>query len=331
MSSKKKKSDGGFSKVYAPGEVPEEYETDEEVEEYRSTPQRIIDGMLRDKLAMTGTIIVLVFVLMAIFAPYVAPHDPSETYDFYVQPGGSSEVVENGETTEVWHPLGTNSFGHDMLSRIIFGARISLLVAGATATFAFTIGTTIGLVAGYYRGWVDDVLMRFIDFLWAFPALILAIAIMAFFGGIGTLNVIVAIGIAYIDDFARITRSEILSIREEEYITAARSSGLSNVRIMFGEIIPNAAGPLLVQLTLMIPLAILAEAGLTFLGVGVSPTTPSWGLLLNEGRSYMTTSWWISVFPGLAIMFTVLAFNLMGDGLRDSLNADSGDTEVKER
>jgi len=327
MSNDKPQSDGGFGDVYAPGEVPKEYETDDKVEEYKSTIQRIIGGMLRDKLAMTGTLLVLLFILIAVFAPYIAPYEPDTNFDFFVQPGGSSEVVENGETTEVWHPLGTDSFGHDMLTRIIFGARISLLVAGATATFAFTIGTTIGLVAGYYRGWVDDLLMRFIDFLWAFPALILAIAIMAFFGGIGTLNVIVAIGIAYIDDFARITRGEILSIREEEYITAARSSGMSNLRIMFAEIIPNAVGPLLVQLTLMIPLAILAEAGLTFLGVGVSPTTPSWGLLLNEGRSFITTSWWISVFPGIAIMFTVLAFNLMGDGLRDSLNAD----EVKER
>lgn len=328
MSSEDRSPDGGFEKVYGPGEVPEGYQTDESVEEYKSTLQRILAGMMKDKLAMTGTIIVLLFILTAVFAPYVAPHEPDATFDFFAEPGSHSEVVEDGETKEVWHPLGTDSFGHDLLSRIIFGARISLLVAGATATFAFTIGTTIGLVAGYYRGWVDDVLMRFIDFLWAFPALILAIGIMAFFGGIGTLNVIVAIGIAYIDDFARITRGEILSIREKEYITASRSVGLSDLRIMFSEIIPNAAGPLLVQLTLMIPLAILAEAALTFLGVGVSPTTPSWGLSLNEGRGYMTTAWWISVFPGMAIMLTVLAFNLMGDGLRDTLNA--GD-EVKER
>ena len=328
MSNKEDSYNRDYTKVYGPGEVPEGYQTDENVESHKSTLERIFSGMVNDKLAITGTIIVLLFIFVAVFAPYVAPYNPETTFGFFVEPGGTSEMVENGETNEVWHPLGTDSYGHDMLSRIIFGARISLLVAGATAAFAFTIGTTIGLVAGYYRGWVDDVLMRFIDFLWAFPALILAIAIMAFFGGIGTLNVIVAIGIAYIDDFARITRGEILSVREEEYVTASRSVGLSDVRIMFSEIIPNAAGPLLVQLTLMIPLAILAEAALTFLGVGVSPTTPSWGLSLNEGRSFMTTAWWISVFPGMAIMFTVLAFNLMGDGLRDTLNAAD---EVKER
>lgn len=322
-------SDGrDLSRVYGPGEVPEEYEVSESVEEHKSTRQKILEGMLKDRIAMMGSLFVLLFIVVAVFAPLVAPYDPEATYDMLVGVNGHSTVIEDGETVEVWHPLGTDSFGHDLLSRIIYGARVSLLVAGATALFAFTVGTTIGLTAGYYRGWVDDVLMRFIDFLWAFPALILAIAIMAFLGGIGTLNVIVAIGIAYIDDFARITRGEILSIREEEYITASRSVGMGDLRIMFSEIIPNAVGPLLVQLTLMVPLAILAEAGLTFLGVGVSPTTPSWGLALNEGRAYITSAWWISIFPGLAIMFTVLSFNLMGDGLRDSLNA--GD-EVKER
>jgi ABC-type dipeptide/oligopeptide/nickel transport system permease subunit len=322
------RTDGGVGDVYGAGEVPQEYETEENVPDHDSTLDQILQGMFNDKLATVGTITVGLFIFVAVFAPYISPHDPGTTFDFLVGPGGSSEVIVNGETRQVWHPLGTDSFGKDMLSRIIYGARISLLVAGATAIFAFTIGTTLGVVAGYYRGVVDDVLMRFIDFLWAFPALILAIGIMAFFDGLGTLNVIVAIGIAYIDDFTRIARSEILSIREEEYITASKSVGMSDLRIMFSEILPNAVGPLLVQLTLMIPLTILAEAGLTFLGIGVSPTTPSWGRSLNEGQGYITTAWWISLFPGLAIMTTVLAFNLLGDGLRDSLNA--GD-EVSER
>ena len=328
MSTHNESESGDLSKVYGPGEVPEEYEVSETIEEHKTTGQQVLEGMLKDKIAMLGTLFVMLFIGVAVFAPLVAPYDPEASFDMLVGVNGHSTTYVDGEPVEVWHPLGTDSYGHDLLSRIIYGARVSLLVAGATAMFAFTVGTTIGLAAGYYRGWVDDVLMRFIDFLWAFPALILAIAIMAFLGGIGTLNVIVAIGIAYIDDFARITRGEILSIREEEYITASRSVGMGDLRIMFSEVIPNAVGPLLVQLTLMVPLAILAEAGLTFLGVGVSPTTPSWGLALNEGRAYITSAWWISIFPGLAIMFTVLSFNLMGDGLRDSLNA--GD-EVKER
>lgn len=327
--SEKKETDGGYGNVYGPGEVPREYEIEETVAEHDSTFDQIVQGMFNNKLATLGTLTVGLFIVVAVFAPYIAPHDPGATFDFLVEPGGSSEVIaDGGETKQVSHPLGTDSFGKDLLSRIIYGARISLLIAGATAIFAFTIGTTLGVVAGYYRGRVDDVLMRFVDFLWAFPALILAIGIMAFFSGLGTINVIVAIGIAYIDDFTRIARSEILSIREEEYITASKSVGMSDLRIMFSEILPNAAGPLLVQLTLMIPLTILAEAGLTFLGIGVSPTTPSWGRSLNEGQGYITTAWWISLFPGLAIMVTVLAFNLLGDGLRDSLNAGG---EVKER
>lgn len=328
MSTPNESESSDIAGVYGPGEVPEGYEQFESVDKHKSTRQQIIEAMVRNKLALFGSATVLVFIFVAVFAPIIAPYDPDAMYETLVGTNGYSTTIEGGEEVEVWHPLGTDSFGHDLLSRLIYGARISLLVAGATALFAFTVGTAIGLVAGYYRGWVDDVLMRFIDFLWAFPALILAIGIMAFLGGIGTLNVIVAIGIAYIDDFARIVRGEILSVREEEYITASRSVGMGDTRIMVSEVIPNAFGPLLVQLTLMIPLAILAEAGLTFLGVGVSPTTPSWGLLLNEGRAYITSAWWISIFPGLAIMITVLAFNLMGDGLRDALNAGN---EVKER
>jgi len=317
------------TEVYGPGDMPPEYETSEEFDEHKSTPQLVLEGMFRDKIAIMGTLIVLIFIFTAVFAPWVAPHDPEATFEPLVSPGDHSETFQDGGTVETRHWLGTDSFGHDMLSRIIFGARISLFVAASTAIVAFTVGTMIGLTAGYYRGWIDDVLMRFIDFLWAFPALILAIGIMAFLGGIGTLNVIAAIGIAYIDDFARITRSEILSIREEPYIMASKSVGMGDLRIMISEIIPNAVGPILVQATLMIPLAILAEAGLTFLGVGVSPTTPSWGLLLNEGRGYVTIAWWISVWPGLAIMFVVLAFNMMGDGLRDSLNMGNESDEVK--
>jgi peptide/nickel transport system permease protein len=171
--------------------------------------------------------------------------------------------------------------------------------------------------------------MRYVDFQWAFPELILGVAIIALSGGLGVINVIMAIGIAYIDDFARLVRGEILSVREEEYITAAHAIGMSDRRVMFREMLPNAVAPIIVQATLMIPLAILAEAGLSFLGLGVKPTTPTWGLLLSDGRQFIDQAWWISVVPGLAIMLTVLAFNMFGDGLRDAFDISEG--EVEER
>jgi peptide/nickel transport system permease protein len=206
------------------------------------------------------------------------------------------------------------------------GTRISMMVALITVTAAFLIGTTIGLLAGFYRGWVDTVLMRYIDFQWAFPELVLAIAIIAFVGRVGVVNVIIAISLAYVDDFARLVRGEVLWIREEEYIKAARTIGMGDRRIMIREILPNAVAPIIVQATVMIPLAILAEAGLSFLGLGVKPTTPTWGLLINGGRGYITSAWWIAIMPGIAIMITALSFNILGDSLRDIFDI----TEVEE-
>lgn len=314
-----------------PTDVPPEYETEDHIEEHKTLKQRIIDGLLTDKMALFGAIVVIAFVLTAVFAPFVAPHDPDATYDFMKSPGEHSigDYDGDGETERVLHVLGTDSFGHDILSRIIFGARVSLLVALATVAVAFTIGTTIGILAGFYGGWIDSVLMRYVDFQWAFPELILGVGIIAIAGGLGVTNVIIAIGIAYIDDFARLIRGEVLSIREEEYVMAARAIGMGDRRIMFREILPNAVAPLIVQGTLMIPLAILAEAGLSFLGLGVKPTTPTWGLLLSDGRQFIDQAWWISVMPGFAIMIVVLAFNMLGDGLRDIFDVSEG--EVEER
>jgi peptide/nickel transport system permease protein len=331
----KTRTDGGTATepdVFGPGEVPAEYETTEaDVNGYRSTGQRVVDGILGDKLALFGAIVVLVFVFTAVFAPYVAPHGQEETFNFMKEPmtASTGDYDGDGATERVFHPLGTDSFGHDVLTRIVYGARVSMLVAMATLAVAFTVGTTIGIVAGFYGGWVDSVLMRYVDFQWAFPELILGVGIIALSGGLGVTNVVIAIGIAYIDDFARLVRGEILSIREEEYVLAARTVGMSDVRIMFREMLPNAVAPLIVQGTLMIPLAILAEAGLSFLGLGVKPTTPTWGLLLSDGRQFIDRAWWISVMPGLAIMFTVLGFNAFGDGLRDAL--DVSESEVDER
>lgn len=310
-------------------EIPSEYRREPFVEEHKSIGRRIVDGLLADKMALFGAIVVVTFVLTAIFAPFIAPHDPEATYNFMQEPNSQSvgDFDGDGQTERVQHLLGTDSFGHDILSRIIYGARVSLLVALATVTVAFVLGTSIGLLAGFYGGWIDSLLMRYVDFQWAFPELILGVAIIAISGGLGVMNVVLAIGIAYIDDFARLIRGEVLSIREEEYVTAARALGMKDGRVMVKEILPNAVAPLIVQGTLMIPLAILAEAGLSFLGLGVKPTTPTWGLLLSDGREFIGQAWWISVMPGLAIMVTVLAFNMLGDGLRDVFDVSEGEID----
>jgi peptide/nickel transport system permease protein len=184
------------------------------------------------------------------------------------------------------------------------------------------VGVLLGLIAGYYGRWIDSVIMRFVDLLWAFPVIILAVAIVAVFGA-GFANVVVAIAVAYLDDFARIVRAEVLRLREEDYTIAARSIGARNRRIMFQHILPNIVAPIIVQATFAVGLGILAESTLTFLGLGVNPSTPTWGATLNEGRDFVRQAWWISVFPGCAIVVTVLALNLFGDGLRDAFDVKS--------
>ncbi|MFB6127995.1 MAG: ABC transporter permease [Halolamina sp.] len=304
------------------GEVPPEYEAEEAVPEHDSAAERVVTALVGNKLALAGAVVVLLLVFVAVFAPVVAPHGPEQQFGFMQEPMSQStgDFDGDGQTETVTHYLGTDSFGYDILTRVIYGARVSLLVALATVAVAFSVGTTLGILAGFYGGWVDSVIMRYVDFQWAFPEIILGVGIIAVMGGLGVVNVVLAIGIAFIDDFARIIRGEVLSIREEEYITAARAVGMGDARIMFKEMLPNAVAPLIVQATLMIPLAILAEAGLSFLGLGVKPTTPTWGLLISDGRQFISRAWWISVMPGLAIMLTVLAFNTVGDGLRDAFD-----------
>jgi peptide/nickel transport system permease protein len=290
--------------------------------EYVGVKDRLLRELSTNKLALLGCLALVVMSFVAVFAPLLSPHDPQASFDLLqgIDSHSTGDFNRDGVDESVWHPLGTDSLGRDVLSRVIYGARISLLVALATVAFAFTIGTAIGLAAGFYGGWIDNLLMRYVDFQWAFPTIVLAAAIIAFIGDTGVVNVIFAIGLAFIDDFARIVRGEVLSIREKEYVKAAKAMGMSNSRIMIREILPNAVAPLIVQLTLMIPIAILQEASLSFLGIGVSTSTPTWGLMLSEGRGYIYQAWWISVWPGLAIMATVLSFNLFGDGLRDSFD-----------
>lgn len=264
----------------------------------------------RERKALFGLIFVGLLMLVALLGPIIAPYDPlADDYELFASPSWA-------------HPLGTDSFGRDLLSRVIVGTRISLSAGLLAAFSAMAVGVLLGLIAGYYGGWVDTIIMRAIDLIWAFPVIILAVAMVAVFGA-GFQNVVVAIAVAFLDDFARIVRAEVLSLREADYTTAARSIGATNRRIMVSHMLPNMAAPIIVQSTFAVGLGILAESSLTFIGLGVNPTTPTWGLSLNEGRDFIRQAWWISVCPGLAIVLTVLALNLFGDGLRDTLDVKS--------
>lgn len=276
---------------------------------------RLASTISRDLRAKVGFTVVVLFGLSAVFAPLLAPYDPMAQEFGMLQPPDLTSA----------HPLGTDSFGRDLLSRLMFGARISLAVGLGAVSFGAAVGIVIGLFAGYYGGWVDDILMRTVDVMWAFPWLLIAIMLVAIFGQ-GFWNVMFAVGFAYIDDFARLARGEVLSIREEEYTLAAESIGLSDLEIIFEEVFPNTIAPLIVQFTVFTARAILAESTLSFLGLGVKPTTPTWGALLGQGRGFITQAWWISIIPGLAIMVTVLGINLFGDALRDAFDVKETDT-----
>jgi peptide/nickel transport system permease protein len=273
----------------------------------RSTGQRLLRRVVRERKAFVGLAILLMLGLVAAFAPWLAPYDPDASGFGIMLPPSRA------------HPMGTDSFGRDLLSRIILGTRVSFSVGILAAAIAVLIGALLGMVAGYFGGWVDSLVSRAVDLLWAFPVIILAVALVAIFGA-GFRNVVIAIAVAYIDDFARIVRAEALSLREEEFTTAARAVGAPASRIMAVHILPNMLAPILVQFTFAVGLGILSESTLTFLGLGVDPSTPTWGLALNEGRDFVRQAWWISVFPGLAIVLTVLSLNLFGDGLRDALD-----------
>jgi peptide/nickel transport system permease protein len=262
----------------------------------------------RHRLGMFGATIVVILIFTAIFGPYLAPYDPNEI-DFSIRFSGPTLA----------HPLGTDDFGRDTLSRIMHGARVSLQVGIIAVSIAATAGTLLGLVAGYAGRIIDEVIMRAMDILFAFPAILLAIAILAALGR-GITNAMIAIGIVYIPIFARIARGAVLSVREEEFVESARAIGARDTRILFRHIFPNSTAPLIVEVTLSLAFAILAEAALSFFGLGTQPPDPSWGRMLSEGRAYFRQSAWMGIFPGLAIMLTVMGFNFLGDGLRDALD-----------
>ena len=266
----------------------------------------------KDRKAQFGLIVLGLFVLGALLAPIISPYDPNEmTLNMMSQPSGENV-------------LGTDDLGRDLFSRILWGTQISLFVGVATVGLALFFGVLLGVVAGYYGGWIDMIIMRYIDLQWAFPNFIIAVYLVAVFGT-GLLNVIVAIALAFLDDFARIARSMVLTLKEEQFIDAARVQGFSDFRIMIRHILPNAMAPIIVQATVSVSYAILGEASLSFLGLGVSSDTPTWGLILSDSRSFISRAWWLGVFPGLAIMLVVLSINFIGDALRDALDVRETD------
>jgi peptide/nickel transport system permease protein/dipeptide transport system permease protein len=273
-----------------------------------------LEQLWRNKTAVAGLLVITLFVLTAILAPFLSPHNPVEAslYDQIKPP-----IWEEGGT---WtNILGTDDLGRDILSRLVYGARVSLLVALATVGIAVFFGSFLGAISGYYKGFLDNIIMRFMDILLAFPHILLAIVIMAYLGP-GLTNAMVAIGIIYIPRFARIVRASVLEECEKDYVTASRSIGARDWRIIFVSIFPNCLAPLIVQTTLGFASAILDAAALGFLGLGAQPPTPEWGAMIAMGRSHILRAWWVMTFPGIAILFAVLGFNLFGDGLRDALD-----------
>ncbi len=262
----------------------------------------------RNKLAVFGLVVIGLYLVCALGARWIAPYDP---YEMRVE----SVLREPG--AEHW--LGADPFGRDMFSRIVHGSRISLRVGLIAVSIALSAGTVLGMLAGYFGRWIDGLLSRVVDVMFSFPDILLALVIMAILGP-STTNVMIAIGIVYTPIFARIARGSVLSVKNAMFVEAARAIGVGHFMIMFRHILPNILAPLIIQTTLSFAFAILAEAALSFLGLGVEPDAPSWGIMLNEGKNWMEHGWWVAVFPGVAITLAVLSFNVVGDGLRDALD-----------
>lgn len=272
-------------------------------------------SMVASRWALLGLIILLVAIILAIFGPSLAPFDPNRQNILLrlVAPGGE------GPRGTVYL-LGSDALGRDVFSRLLYGARVSLLVGFAAILVGGTIGIAAGLVSGYFGGWVDDVIMRLGDIQLAFPFILLAIMFLVVLGP-GLMNIILVLGIGQWITYARIVRAETLSLREKEYVEAARAMGDSTLSIMFRTILPNIMAPLTVIASFNVASVILSEAALSFLGLGVPPNVPTWGSMLSESREHLLSNrWWLAVFPGLAIVFVVLAFNIIGDWLRDYLD-----------
>jgi len=260
-----------------------------------------------NRMAFAAGLFVCLLALLALAAPIITPYQPLAL--------GNDPLA--GPSADHW--LGTDQLGRDIFTRIIYGTRISLTIAAIGVGCSLVAGTVMGLLAGYFRGWVDGSVSRLTDVMFSLPDILLALVIMAVLGP-GFDRIAIAIAIVYTPIFARVCRGAVLSVAEQPYIEAARAVGLSNARILARHILPNITGPLIVQTTLSLAFAILAEAALSFLGLSGEADAPSWGLMLRQGKDFMEIAWWVAVFPGIAITLTVLGFNLLGDGLRDAID-----------
>ena len=270
--------------------------------------KRFIRVFFSRKVVIFGLVVLIALFITAIFAPWIAPFDP------YLQ---DLENVKQSPSAE--HLLGTDTLGRDTLSRIIYGSRTSLIVGLVAIGFASFVGMSLGLIAGHFGGWIYTIIMRLVDALMSFPMILLALTIAALLGG-GLGNIVIALGIAMIPPYARLMCGMALTIKQNDYVTAARAIGASNQRVMLRHIAPNCFPPLIVQMSMMVGGAILAEAGLSFLGIGINPPGAAWGAMVSEGYRYLLTVPILSFAPGLAIMLVVFAFNMVGDGLRDALD-----------
>ncbi len=276
--------------------------------------QEFIKQYKKNKSAVVGFFIVVILVSMAIFAPWIAPHAPYDQNlaDRLIPPmweaGGKASYI-----------LGTDDFGRDLFSRIVYGARISLMVGAVSVGMSLTFGLVMGLMAGFFGGKIDLFIMRIVDIMLSIPAILLAIVVVSILGP-SLINAMIAIGIVGIPTYARIVRASVMAEKEKEYVIASRVNGSGNLRLMFKVILPNAATPIIVQSTMGFASAVLEAAGLSFLGLGAQPPTPEWGAMLSDSLQFITTAPWMIFYPGLAIFFTVLGFNLVGDGLMDVLD-----------
>lgn len=297
----------------------------DETRKQRSGPRRALRMLQRNRLGVIGVTILLIVTIAAVFAPLIAPYDPATDGDIVNRlkcpwlttcPVQGTDQTVSGTTENL---LGTDQLGRDILSRIIYGARVSLIVGIMAVLLGAAFGSVLGLISGYYGKLIDSVIMRIGDVFLAFPFLLLAIALIAVLGG-GLLNVIIVLAIASWVPYARLMRGSVLSAKQQEYVVAAQAIGVRDASLLFKHLLPNVITPIIVFGTFAVAAAIIAEAGLSFLGLGVGGSRPTWGNMLADGRSYVSTAWWLATIPGIAIMLTVLSINLIGDWLRDVLD-----------
>ena len=291
--------------------VPHAVETQPLKSSKQSAVAAFFSNLSRSWTGMAGFIIILLLLFVSVFGQWIVPYDPLLA-DF------SKKLLPPGTDG---HLLGTDQLGRDILSRILLGARVSVIIGVTTVLIAGTFGTIVGIISGYFRGWVDVILMRIVDVQLSFPFILLVLVINAIIGT-GLRNIIISLAIGGWVIFARVIRSEVLALREKEFITACVATGVSRIGILFKHILPNLFTPIIILSSLQIGTYIIAEASISFLGFGVQPPAPAWGNMLNEGKDYIFSSWWLITFPGIAIMITALGVNLFGDWLRDTLDPE---------